>query len=225
MGEAEALIGTLRDLGIRDERVLAVMARTPRALFVPPTFRDLAWANTALPIGLAQTISQPLVVAMMTQALDVTDRHKVLEIGTGSGYQTAILSPLARRIYSVERHAPLQGEAEARFAELRLTNIVTRCGDGLEGWPQQAPFDRIIVTCAAEDEAPPSLLAQLAPGGVMVVPIARSAIDQRLIKLTRTGPDALHAEDLGAVRFVPLVGGDGSDANLPPSLRRLKKGR
>src|SRR5439155_827772 len=143
------LIMTLRRSGITDTAVLAAIERIPREAFVPPSFLDQAYENRALPIGLGQTLSQPQVVALMTQALAVRPRHKVLEIGTGSGYQAAVLSRLARRVYSIERHRPLLREAERRFTELRLHNITTIAGDGNLGWREQAPFDRIILPAAA----------------------------------------------------------------------------
>jgi protein-L-isoaspartate(D-aspartate) O-methyltransferase len=221
----DRLIEGLRAAGIIDEKVLSALAKVPRDKFVPPTFNDHAYDDTALPIGHGQTVSQPLVVAMMTEALKLTDRHKVLEIGTGSGYQTAVLAHLARRIYTIERHKPLLQEAEARLAELRIHKVTTKHGDGSQGWPEQAPFDRIIVTAAAEEEAPPKLVAQLGVGGIMVVPVARSAIDQRLLKVVRT-ETGLEIEDLGGVRFVPLVSEDQpatAPANVAAALKRLKR--
>src|SRR6185437_14643755 len=152
-----------------DARVLGAIEKTPRELFVPGSFEDQAWENIALPIDSGQTISQPYVVALMTERLQIGDRDKVLEIGTGSGYQTAILSRLARRVYTVERHRGLLREAERRFSALRLGNIISRFGDGFKGWAEQAPFDRIIVTAAAP-EVPTALLGQLSPGGILVMP-------------------------------------------------------
>jgi len=199
------LIMGLRGRGITDPAVLGAMERVPRELFVDPAFADQAWEDRALPIARGQTISQPYVVAFMTQALQLTDRTKVLEIGTGSGYQAAILARVARRVYTVERHAELMAEAEARFAEMRLHNIHTRVGDGWKGWPEQAPFEAIMVTAAA-DEIPDALIEQLAVGGRMVAPIGGGGDGQRLIRLTRT-PDGLREEHLLDVRFVPLVRG------------------
>jgi protein-L-isoaspartate(D-aspartate) O-methyltransferase len=198
------LLAMLTDFGIEDDRVLRAVARVPREMFIPQTFREHAYENTALPIGHGQTISQPQVVAQMTQALGLTDRMKVLEIGTGSGYQTAVLAYLCRRVYTIERHKPLMQEAELRLETLGLHNYTTRHGDGALGWPEQAPFDRIIVTAAADSEVPLPLLNQLTVGGIMVVPVARSPIDQRLLTVTRT-IDGVEVEDLGPVRFVPLV--------------------
>ncbi|MGE0723620.1 MAG: protein-L-isoaspartate(D-aspartate) O-methyltransferase [Alphaproteobacteria bacterium] len=199
------LVMELRRLGITDARVLGAIERTPRETFVPETFRDQAYEDTALPIGHGQTISQPSVVARMSEALDVGDRHTVLEIGTGSGYQAAVLARLCRRLYTIERHRPLLGEAEARFAALRLRNVTTRWGDGTKGWPEAAPFDRIIVT-AAGLVVPDQLAEQLAPDGVMVVPVGQRPDSQRLVRIART-PDGPVCEDMGTVRFVPLVAG------------------
>jgi protein-L-isoaspartate(D-aspartate) O-methyltransferase len=199
------LIMELRRTGISDARVLGAIERTPRELFVPDAFQDQAYENVALPIGNAQTISQPYVVALMTEKLALTGREKVLEIGTGSGYQAAILSRLARRIFTVERHRELVREAEKRFAALRLNNIVTRFADGVRGWPEQGPFDRIIVTAAARDVSP-VLLDQLAPEGILVLPVGSEYLDQRLI-LVRRGESDYETEELAWVRFVPLVAG------------------
>ena len=199
------LIMTLRRSGITDTAVLAAIERIPREAFVPPSFLDQAYENRALPIGLGQTLSQPQVVALMTQALAVRPRHKVLEIGTGSGYQAAVLSRLARRVYSIERHRPLLREAERRFTELRLHNITTIAGDGNLGWREQAPFDRIILTAAAA-ALPLNLFDQLADGGIMVLPLGPDRGDQQLLRATRTADDP-KLERLGSVRFVPLLSG------------------
>lgn len=199
------LIAELRNDGITDPAVLKAIEGVPREIFLPEPFKSRAYENVALPISRHQTISQPFVVGLMTQALSVTDRTKVLEVGTGSGYQTSVLSPLCRRIYSIERHPQLHDEAEARFKHLGLTNITAIIGDGSEGWPQQAPFERIMVTAAAED-VPLVLLEQLAIGGIMIIPIGVDEHDQRLVRVTRTKEGA-ETEDLGAVRFVPLLPG------------------
>ncbi len=204
------LIMQLRSEGITDMRVLAALERVPRERFVPPSLAEHAYDNSALPIGRGQTISQPFVVAYMTQMLDVRDDMTVLEIGTGTGYQAAVLSRLCRRLYTIERHREMLGEAERRFLKLRLHNITTRVGDGVRGWPEQAPFTRIIVTAAAET-VPATLVEQLAPGGVMVVPVGRQGGDQVLLRLTRE-PDGLREEILDSLRFVPLVAGLPSDA-------------
>jgi len=199
------LVMELRHCGIVDARVLGAIERVPRESFIPEAFRDQAYENRALPIGHGQTISQPQVVARMTEALMLGERHGVLEIGTGSGYQAAVLARLCRRVYTIERHRPLLREAEARFRALRLHNVTTRWGDGTKGWPEAAPYDRILVT-AAGLVVPELLGAQLAVGGVMVLPVGRQADDQRLLRVTRT-EDGLVEEELGSVRFVPLVSG------------------
>ena len=200
-----SLMADVQRGGVTDSRVLEAMARTPRQLFLPEPFKSRAFENIALPIGHHQTVSQPTVVGLMTQALELDDRKTVLEIGTGSGYQAAVLSPLCRRLYTLERHPALLKVAEARFAELRLLNITAMVGDGSAGWPEQAPFQRIIVTAAATD-VPPVLFAQLAVGGIMVLPIGEDEDDQRLTRVIRT-EDGAETEDMGPVRFVPLVDG------------------
>jgi protein-L-isoaspartate(D-aspartate) O-methyltransferase len=212
--KAEALLGELRRCGIADEPVLAAIGRVPRRLFVPDTFADHAWDNVALPIGHGQTISQPYVVALMTAALEVGKRHSVLEIGTGSGYQTSVLAPLCRRIFTIERHRDLMREAETRFAALRLGNIVTRFGDGTKGWAEAAPFDRIIVTAAAP-EVPTALIDQLAPDGILVGPLGQEKRDQALVRIRRGADGATYCEQLAGVRFVPLVPGLPRKTSLP----------
>jgi protein-L-isoaspartate(D-aspartate) O-methyltransferase len=195
----------LRNQGVRDTRVLDAMERIPREAFLPEDYAGDAYADEALPIQCGQTISQPSLVAYMTDRLKVGERMKVLEIGTGSGYQTAILSLLCRRVYTIERHRGLMKEAEARFAALRLHNITTMIGDGLKGWPAQAPFERIIVTAAARN-VPETLLEQLAVGGIMVIPVEVAPGRQELKRINRT--EAGHdIESLLAVRFVPLIEG------------------
>ena len=196
------LIMALRHNGIRDTRVLEAIESIPRDLFVPETFRDQAWADMALPISCGQTISQPYIVAYMTQELELEPSMRVLEIGTGSGYQAAILSRLARRIFTIERHRDLLEQACASFKKLGLHNIETRLGDGSRGWPEAAPFDRIIVTAAA-GRTPPALLDQLAEGGVMIIPVDSGPLYQKLIRIRRT-PDGFEREELLPVRFVPL---------------------
>jgi protein-L-isoaspartate(D-aspartate) O-methyltransferase len=195
----------LRGQGITDTGVLSAIESVPREDFLPESLRDRAYDNIALPIGFDQTISQPLIVAFMTERLQVERRHRVLEIGTGSGYQTAILARFCRRIYTVERHRGMTREAEARFKALRIENVVTRVGDGGKGWPEQAPFDRIIVTAAAP-ELPRALVEQLRPGGVMLAPVGRDGGDQEIVRIERAA-DGLKQESLMAVRFVPLVPG------------------
>jgi protein-L-isoaspartate(D-aspartate) O-methyltransferase len=199
------LIMLLRRSGINDTAVLAAVERIPREDFVPESFHDQSYEDKALPIGQGQTISQPQIVALMTQALELTPRHKVLEIGTGSGYQAAVLARLSRRVYTVERHRPLLQEAEQRFAKLRIHNITSIAGDGMKGWPAQAPFDRIIITAAAA-ELPETLLGQLAIGGIMVLPIGPERGDQELFKVRRR-EEGIETEKLCDVRFVPLLPG------------------
>ena len=199
------LILELRREGITDTRVLGAIERVPRELFVPPAFRERAYENVALPIGHGQTISQPYVVALMTETLELTDRHFVLEIGTGSGYQAAVLARLARRVFTIERHRAMLKTAEERFKELRLNNITCRFGDGTKGWPEQGKFDRIIVTAAAAT-IPDILFESLGEGGVLVAPVGEEKRDQMLTRVRRT-EGGFTAEALGVVRFVPLVAG------------------
>lgn len=199
------LILSLRSAGITDTAVLSAVERVPRELFVPETFRDQAYENTALPIGYGQTLSQPLVVAAMVSALELTNRMKLLEVGTGSGYHASILAHLCRRVYTIERHRPLLAEAEHMFGELGLHNITTRAGDGMLGWPEQEPFDRISVT-AASGEPPAALLDQLAVGGIMVMPVGGRDRTQILQQFRRT-EDGYQTQDLMEVRFVPLLPG------------------
>ena len=199
------LIMELRRAGIADTDVLSAIERIPRESFTPDSFRHQAYENVAIPIGQGQTLSQPQVVALMTQALKAGRRTKVLEVGTGSGYQAAVLSRLCRRVYTIERFRELLATAEQRFAALRLHNITTRHGDGWKGWPEQAPFDRIMITAAAAD-VPAALVDQLAVGGRMVLPVGRSSRDQALLQLRRE-PDGIVEEHLADVRFVPLVEG------------------
>lgn len=199
------LLMSLRRAGVTDARVLGAIERTPREFFVPAAFQDQAWEDVALPIDHEQTISQPLVVALMTQALNVHDRHRVLEIGTGSGYQAAVLSKLCRRLYTIERIRPLLQQAEERFRALKINNITARLGDGSKGWPEAPPFERIMVTAAGGEEPPPALLAQLAPGGVMVIPLGGEFGEQWVCRLTKGDDGAVQREALWPVRFVPLV--------------------
>jgi protein-L-isoaspartate(D-aspartate) O-methyltransferase len=198
------LLMELRANGITDARVLGAIEQTPREAFTPPALRDRAYEDTALPIDHGQTLSQPTVVGLMTQALDVGPRMKVLEIGTGSGYQAAILARLCRRVYTIERHRALLQVAEERFRTLKLHNIVTRHGDGWLGWPELAPFERIMVT-AAPEEVPQALLDQLAPDGILVIPVGPAG-NQMLVRIVRTAT-GFSQEPVSAVRFVPLVHG------------------
>lgn len=204
-----AFVFALRQRGVRDKRVLEAMEKVDRGAFVKGVFHERSYEDMPLPIACGQTISQPSVVGLMTQALDVQPRHKVLEVGTGSGYQAAVLSHLARRVYTLDRHKRLVAEAQDVFDRLGLANITALAGDGSRGYPEQAPFDRILVTAAAEDPPGP-LLAQLKVGGIMVLPVGQSDAVQTLVKVTRTG-DGFDYEDLCQVRFVPLVEGMGKD--------------
>ena len=197
----------LRQKGVTDSRVLKAMETIDRGAFVQGHFAARAYDDMPLPIASGQTISQPSVVGLMTQALQVQPRDTVLEIGTGSGYQAAVLGELARRVYTIDRHRTLTREAEARFAALGLTNITVLTGDGSFGLPEQGPFDRILVTAAAEDPPGP-LLQQLKPGGVMVLPVGQSDAVQSLIKVTRRSDGSgFDYDEIMPVRFVPLVDG------------------
>lgn len=199
----------LRSKGVIDTCVLTAMERVDRAAFVKGIFAERAYEDMPLPISCGQTISQPSIVGIMTQALMVSPRDKVLEIGTGSGYQAAILSHLARRVYTVDRYRRLVIQAQAIFTAQDITNITTFTGDGSHGFAEHAPFDRILLTAAAEDPPGP-LLAQLRVGGIMVLPVGQSDTVQSLIRVTRleTGFDY---EELRPVRFVPLLEGLGAD--------------
>jgi protein-L-isoaspartate(D-aspartate) O-methyltransferase len=212
-----ALVMELRGQGIMDQRVLSAVERTPRELFVEGPFCATAYENIALPIACGQTISQPYIVAYMTETLAVEPKHRVLEIGTGSGYQAAVLAPLCRMVYTVERHRPLLKVAETRFKALKLHNIVFRHGDGHLGWPEQAPFDRILLT-AAVSEIPPALIEQLKPGGILVAPLSgigeSERISQYLVKIIRTEGGALR-ERLIPVAFVPMLPGLPQEARKP----------
>jgi len=199
------LILALRSQGVTEPKVLKAIESTPRELFTPDLFKERAFEDSALPIACGQTISQPFIVGLMTQALKVDRRDRVLEIGTGSGYQTTVLSKLARLVYTVERYRTLMREAEGRFKTLGLTNIVTKFGDGGEGWVEQAPFDRIMVTAAAPGE-PKALLEQLKPSGILVAPIGKGPV-QTLRRYTGDGQGGFAVEDLIDVRFVPLLDG------------------
>lgn len=199
----------LRSKGVTDTATLTAMEGVDRALFVRGIFSDRAYEDMPLPIACGQTISQPSVVGLMTQSLQITPRDKVLEVGTGSGYQAAILSRLARRVYTVDRHAKLAKSARQVLEKLDITNVTTALSDGCFGLPEQAPFDRILVTAAAEDPPTP-LMQQLRVGGIMVVPVGQSDAVQQLIRVTRTEA-GYDYEELRPVRFVPLVEGLGSD--------------
>ncbi len=199
----------LRQKGVMDSRVLTAMEKIDRGAFLRGHFAARAYEDMPLPIGSGQTISQPSVVGLMTQALDVQPRDTVLEIGTGSGYQAAVLSLLARRVYTIDRHRNLTREAELVFTRLGLPNITVLTGDGSFGLPEQGPFDRILVTAAAEDPPGP-LLQQLKVGGIMVLPVGQSDTVQSLIKVTRL-EQRFDYHELMPVRFVPLVEGTARD--------------
>ncbi|WP_300055685.1 protein-L-isoaspartate(D-aspartate) O-methyltransferase [uncultured Roseobacter sp.] len=199
----------LRSKGVTDSRVLSAMEAIDRGPFIRGIFSGRAYEDMPLPIACGQTISQPSVVGLMTQALHISPRDKVLEVGTGSGYQAAILSKLARRVYTIDRHSRLVREARELFDELDLTNITAITGDGSFGYPDQAPFDRIIVTAAAEDP-PGTLMEQLKVGGIMVVPVGQSDAVQHLI-VVRKRPEGVEYDELRQVRFVPLLEGLGKD--------------
>ncbi|MSP48412.1 MAG: protein-L-isoaspartate(D-aspartate) O-methyltransferase [Alphaproteobacteria bacterium] len=205
------LVLELRRAGVTDTRVLSAIERVPRELFVPEPFQDQAYENTALPIACSQTISQPLIVGLMTQLLEPGKRLRVLEIGTGSGYQTAVLCQLFRRVYTIERHRDLLRNAEAMLARLKCHNVTTLCGDGTRGWPEQAPFPRILVTAAAP-EMPARLADQLDDGGIMIVPVGSSLTDQWIYKVTRVD-GGFREERMSQVRFVPLVAGAVPEAS------------
>ena len=200
----QTLLNQLRAQGINDERVLEALARVPRDKFVDEAFEHKAWDNVALPIGQGQTISQPYMVARMTALLELTPESRVLEIGTGSGYQTAILAHLVHHVCSVERIKGLQWHARRRLKQLDLHNVSTRHGDGWQGWKARAPFDAIIVT-AAPPEIPAELMAQLDDGGILVLPVGD---EQRLLKRVRRRGDEFIIDTVEAVRFVPLVRGE-----------------
>ncbi len=188
---------------IKDQRVLAVMARVPRERFVPPDSQNFAYEDRPLPIGLDQTISQPLIIAMMTEALELTGKEKVLEIGTGSGYQTAILAKLSRNVVTVERLAPLVEKAEVTLKSLGYTNIAVHLAQETLGWPDEAPYDAIMVTAAAP-RLPADILAQLSLRGRLVIPIGSRHV-QELYKIARRGTEKV-VENLGGCCFVPLIG-------------------
>ncbi len=203
------LIMQLRQAGLDDINILNAIERVPREHFIPEAMSDKAYEDIAVPIGLGQTISQPMVVATMIEALEITDLHKVLEIGTGTGYQACVLSKLARRVYTIERHKPLWEIAEQNFKDLTIRNVTTLCADGMKGWPKihgvsQAPFDRIIVAAAAREKPPEQLLDQLSIGGIMVIPVGGPG-EQVLRRYKREAEDTYSIQDMMPVRFVPLL--------------------
>ena len=199
------LIMDLRSMGISSNNVLSAIEKIPREIFLPSAFQSYAYENNPLPIGFEQTISQPYIVALMTQMLSLKGNEVILEIGTGSGYQTSILSLLSRRVYSIERIKPLLVNAQSCFKKLKLTNIISEFGDGFLGWPKLAPFDHMIITCAVE-EIDDRLLNQIRVNGSCVVPIGKTKKQQRLTKITigKYRHDDVW-EDLGKVSFVPLI--------------------
>jgi len=203
--EIADLLLRLRRVGVTDQKVVAAIEAVPRDVFVPVESVGEAYAERALPIDCGQTISAPAIVGIMTAALDVSDRDKVLEIGTGSGYQAAVLAKLARRVYTIDRYRTLVMGAEQRFAALNLSNITTRVGDGMKGWPEQAPFDKIVVTAAGET-VPEGLLEQVRAGGIIVAPVGPPDGVQKLVKIVRTD-DGYERSTLADVRFVPLIPG------------------
>jgi protein-L-isoaspartate(D-aspartate) O-methyltransferase len=203
---AEMVAGQLRGRGIVDERVLAAMGEAPREAFVPPRLRHRAYADSALPIGEEQTISQPWIVAAICQALELTGSERVLEVGTGSGYSACVLSLLAAEVLSIERHQSLALAARETLASLMITNVELTIGDGSRGMPARAPFEAIAVHAAAP-AVPPALIAQLGEGGRLVVPIAAEEVDE--LTIVRRRGDTVKTEAIGPCRFVPLIGAEG----------------
>ena len=195
----------LASRGIRDPAVLEAMSTVPRELFVPVDSVQFAYADAPLPIGQGQTISQPYIVALMTEALELSPDERVLEIGTGSGYAAAVLTRIAKTVYSVERHPELARAAEARFWQLGYDNIQVHIGDGTQGWPEHAPYDAIVVT-AGGPEIPDPLREQLSAGGRLVMPVGARPDMQQLVRVRRINSKGYRRENLGSVRFVPLVG-------------------
>jgi len=204
--EKARMIMQLRNMGIGDNRVLNAIETIPREIFVPEAFRDQAYEDKALPIEMGQTISQPSVVAWMTYTLAIDPMMKVLEVGTGSGYQAAILAKLARRVYSLERHAKLYKYAIGKFKEMNIHNITAKVGDGHKGWPEVGPFQRIIVTAAAT-EVPHALLEQLDDLGILIIPVGHEHGNQILLRIQRDG-DQYHTQHMMPVRFVPMLEGE-----------------
>ena len=199
------LIMNLRSMGVFSEKVLSAIETIPREIFLPSNFQSYAYQNNPLPIGFEQTISQPFIVALMTEALSLRGNEVILEIGTGSGYQTSILSILSRRVYSIERLKPLLVNAQSCFKKLKLTNIISEVGDGFLGWPKLAPFDHIIITCAIR-ELDHRLLNQIRINGVCIAPVGEKNGEQRLKKIiVKNKRENDLWEDLGKVSFVPLI--------------------
>jgi protein-L-isoaspartate(D-aspartate) O-methyltransferase len=198
--------GQLKSRDIRDKRVLAAMGQVPRHLFVAPSSREYAYEDYPLPIGEGQTISQPYIVALMTQCLELRGEERVLEIGTGSGYQAAVLSLLVSKVYTIEYHAVLAETAAGLLTKLGYLNVEVRSGDGFFGWPENAPFDGIIVTCAAR-RVPDPLFEQLAEGGRLVIPVGDTSDVQRLVRVRKVKGKPVE-EEITLVRFVPMLGAD-----------------
>ena len=205
-GSAEKMIRVIMDHGVQDTRVLAALRAVPREKFMPPDTREYAHADKAMPIGHGQTISQPYIVALMTQRLDVLPDHRVLELGTGTGYQTAVLAQLAREVYTIERVKPLLDDAFERLLDLGVRNVHYKFGDGTLGWPEQGPFDRIMITAGAPDLPRKLLLSNLRDGGLAVLPMGSD--DQKLVEVRRSGND-LRATEICSVKFVKLIGQEG----------------
>ena len=203
------MVMALRQAGINDTNVLNAMEAVPREHFIPDAMADQAHEDIAVPIGQGQTISQPSVVAKMIEALELTDRHKVLEVGTGTGYQACVLSKVCRRVYTIERHKPLYDLAEENFSSLHVRNVTALYGDGMRGWPtingiDQAPFDRIIVAAAARKDPPPALIDQLAVGGILLIPVGEAG-EQKVMRYKKEADDMTSIQELMPVRFVPLL--------------------
>jgi protein-L-isoaspartate(D-aspartate) O-methyltransferase len=212
VSQRQQLIASLRHAGISDANVLHAIASIPREQFVSELLREMAYADRPLPLSLGQTISQPLIVALMTQVLRLTGRERVLEIGTGSGYQTAILGRLAASVYTVERHEELTIPVTNRLASLGISNVTLFVGDGSLGWPEHAPYDRILVTAGAPT-VPKPLLHQLVPGGLLVIPVGKADLQE--LQVVQKGMDGIHIQSLGRCVFVPLVGEEGWQIDSP----------
>lgn len=209
LGKAKrACLNTLISRGINDQQVLRAMERVPRENFVGPDLTEFAYEDSPLPIEEGQTISQPYIVALMTEAMQLKPDDNVLEIGTGSGYAAAVLSRIVKQVYTIERHEGLASLAGGRLHELGYDNVTVRCGDGTRGWPEHAPFDAIVVTAGAP-AVPQSLVRQLALGGRLVIPTGVHRHEQKLVRVTRVSEEKTETEELAGVRFVPLVGEEG----------------
>lgn len=208
--------------GLTSPPVLRAMGAVPRELFVPEHLRDAAYDDGPLPIGEGQTISQPFVVALMVDALDLGERaERVLEVGAGSGYAAAVLAQIAREVVTIERHAALAATARDTLARAGISNVTVIEGDGTRGCPDKAPFDGIVVA-AGGPSVPKSLREQLAVGGRLVIPVGSARRLQTLLRITRTGPDTYEEEDLGAVQFVPLIGSEGWEPDEPAGQERKR---